>query len=182
MKTILFIHSAGPQAPQQGSYDFVHWLRRSLGATYRVHYPLMHDPETPEYGAWKEQLERELILLGEELIIVGHSLGGSVVLKYLSEEKISSKIKALFLVATPFWGVDEEWQVGDYVLKAGFEKNLPDIPMKFYHSIEDQWVPASHTTLYRKKLPNATTTFLEGSDHAFEHGLPALLADLRAVE
>jgi len=47
-----------------------------------------HPPgaETPRYAAWKSQLEESLALLNDKSILVGHSLGGSVLLKYLSEE------------------------------------------------------------------------------------------------
>nr|WP_235788441.1 alpha/beta hydrolase [Salipaludibacillus sp. CUR1] len=45
----------------------------------------MPNPENPEYILWKKQLEKELDKLNGDVILVGHSLGGSVLLKYLSE-------------------------------------------------------------------------------------------------
>ncbi len=85
-KQILFIHSAGAQGPHEGSGRLVAHLQKGLGPEYQVLYPIMPDPENPAYEPWKAQLEKELTALEGEAILVGHSLGGSVLLKYLSEE------------------------------------------------------------------------------------------------
>ena len=36
------------------------------------------------YADWKVPIERELATRGDAVILVGHSVGGSVVVKYLS--------------------------------------------------------------------------------------------------
>jgi hypothetical protein len=77
-----------------------------------------HPPgaETPRYAAWKSQLEESLALLNDKSILVGHSLGGSVLLKYLSEETRQKSISGLFIVAAPCWGADQEWQSDEILL------------------------------------------------------------------
>jgi uncharacterized protein len=158
----------------------VQWLSATLGPNYSVIYPLMHDPEIPEYPAWKEQLERELILLEPEIILIGHSLGGSVIVKLLSEEKVNNKITALFLIAVPFWQKHGDWEIDDFVLAEDFAEKIPSIPfIRLYHSTDDQWVPPEHMNVYLQKLPNATGHLLEGNDHEFKNGLPSLVDDIR---
>jgi len=45
-------------------------------------------------------------------ILIGHSLGGSFLLKYVSEEKIAKTVAGIFLIATPYWG-GAGWQYED---------------------------------------------------------------------
>jgi predicted alpha/beta hydrolase family esterase len=82
---ILFLHSAGAQGPNEGSSDLVAYLGRELGPKYRIASPIMPDPGHPSYKGWKTQLEKQLDMVDDEIILVGHSLGGSVLLKYFSE-------------------------------------------------------------------------------------------------
>ncbi|MFO7446002.1 MAG: hypothetical protein R6W90_06520, partial [Ignavibacteriaceae bacterium] len=84
-KQVLFIHSAGVQGPMEGSGDLVAFLQNELGDEYKVLYPMLPNPDDPNYVRWKLTLEKELAMLEDDLILVGHSLGGSVILKYLSE-------------------------------------------------------------------------------------------------
>jgi predicted alpha/beta hydrolase family esterase len=65
----------------------------------------MPDPQNPRYAGWKVALGQELSALeGRPSILVGHSLGGSVLLKYLSEEGCPQGTTGLFVAAAPFWG------------------------------------------------------------------------------
>jgi predicted alpha/beta hydrolase family esterase len=88
--------------------------------------PEMPDPENPHYADWKVRLKKELASPGDDLILVGHSLGASVLLKYLSEETIRQRIEGLFLVGAVYWG-KEDWNVKEYVLKRNFSSKLPPI-------------------------------------------------------
>src|SRR5688572_28525634 len=156
-KQILFIHSAGVQGPHEGSGDLVAHLREALGAEYEVLYPIMPNPESPAYEPWKVQLEKELAALEGEVILIGHSLGGSVLLKYLSEEKYGKPIAGIFLIASPYWGGDEGGQVDEFALREDFAPKLPPIRQIFlYHSRDDEEVPFAHLALYAKTLPQAT--------------------------
>ena len=42
-------------------------------------------------------------MIDEEVIFVGHSFGGSVLLKYLAEGTYRKHVKGLFLVSVPNW-------------------------------------------------------------------------------
>ncbi|MFB1051250.1 hypothetical protein [Paraliobacillus sp. JSM ZJ581] len=61
------------------------------------------------------------------MIIIGHSLGGSVLLKYLSEQAFNQFIARLFLIAAPYWGKDDDWQGEEYTLLENFNSKLPKI-------------------------------------------------------
>lgn len=83
-KKILFIHSAGPQGRKEGSDFLLSHLKHSL-KDYWLAHPQMPDPDNPHYLSWKGCIEKELKALADDSILVGHSLGGSVLVKYLSE-------------------------------------------------------------------------------------------------
>jgi predicted alpha/beta hydrolase family esterase len=178
---LLFVHSAGPQNLYEGSGGLISHLRESLGDLYEVRSPEMPDPENPRYELWREQLKKEFGHLKQESILVGHSLGASVLLKYLSEEKYNVSIAALFLVAVPFWG-NQEWAFDEFVLEKNFSSRLATIPFIFlYHSRHDDWVPFNHLDQYARRIPGAIVRTLEGHEHEFNKGLPQLITDIKAI-
>lgn len=181
-KQIFFAHSGGGQSGSgQGSFDFVSCLRKELSDKYEIHYPIIEDPEAPTYEMWKSLFSREFNKIENPVIFIGHSLGGSMLLKYLSEEKPNINISALFLVSTPLWGKNG-WDVEDFVLKKDFELALKQISKVYlYHSKNDKIVPFEHLNFYRKAFPNALVRVLNGTEHAFPKGLPELVDDLKAI-
>lgn len=174
---IFFLHSAGPQGPHEGSSDFIAWLKKELEPDFELLHPMMPHPDEPDYGPWKGKLKGELARLQGDLILMGHSLGSSVLLKYLAEERLRNPVRGMFLVATPFWGGDS-----DFALPKNFGSKLPEISdLFFYQSKDDPVVPLAHVALYAKELPRATVRVVEGNEHEFKSGLPQLVADLRGL-
>lgn len=180
-KEILFVHSAGPQGHHEGSDYLVRYLIDALGTGYRISLPDMPDPENPHYVDWRATLKKELALMEDELILVGHSLGASVLLKYLSEERLQQRIAGLFLIGAVYWG-KKDWEVKEYVLKRNFSSKLPPIRGIFlYHSSDDEVVPISHVRYFANELPNATVREFENRGHLFGRGLPELVEDIKRL-
>src|SRR5690242_736230 len=115
---ILFIHGAG-----RGAHDLdgklAASLQRALGDDYQVNNPPMPSEGAPQFTLWKAEIARQIEALDDSPILVGHSLGGSVLLKYLSEEKVDKPIAGLFIIAAPYWGA-EDWDVDEYKLNEDF--------------------------------------------------------------
>jgi predicted alpha/beta hydrolase family esterase len=180
-KQVLFIHSGGTQGPHEGSDDLVTYLRTMLGSNYNVLYPKMPHPENPEYMMWKVSLDDKLASLEGEVILIGHSLGGSVLLKYLSEEIHNNFISGLFIIAAPYWG-KKDWQVAEYVLQKDFSAKLAGIPKIFlYHSRNDEVVPFKHLGFYAGKLANAVVRKFDSRRHLFSTGIPELIDDIKSI-
>lgn len=178
-KEIFFIHSAGPQREGQGSSGLVQNLKKSLDKNYVLHHSLMPDPENPRYMEWKMSLQATLPVGGNKVAIIGHSLGGSVIVKYLSEGLCQVPVAGLFLIAAPYWGM-RGWTMDEFKFKKDFVSKLPGMDRVFvYHSRDDQWVPFSHGEAYAKKLPGAVMRKLTGDDHEFGNGLEVLVEDIR---
>lgn len=180
-KQVLFVHSGGTQGLHEGSSDLVAWLRLALGQPYEVFCPAMPNPDQPSYDQWKSALKEELAKLDNGVILVGHSLGGSVILKYLSEEKIDKKIDGVFMIGSPYWG-KRNWKVDEYMLKKKFAASLPHIRgIYLYHSRKDEVVPFKHLSYYAQQLPEAEVRELDSNEHLFSAGLPEIVSDIRSL-
>lgn len=173
---VLFIHGAGGyEEDKKLAAD----LRHVLGAAYDVRYPKM--PDNPEVAVWNDQIANELAVLDGEVILVGHSLGGSMLLKYLSEEMAEQPVAGLFLIAPPYWGA-KEWQVNEYELENNFAAKLAiELPLFFYHSRDDEVVPFEHLALYAEKLPQATIHEIEDRGHQFNNDLSEVAQDIERL-
>jgi hypothetical protein len=179
-KQVLFIHGGGQGAHEEDKKMAAN-LWDALGVAYTVRCPQMPNEDRPEYGAWKKQIAKEITALDGEVILVGHSLGGSILLEYVSEEQVEKPIAGIFLIAPPYWG-SEDWEVGEYELRKDFESKLPEgLPVFFYHSRDDEWVPFAHLALYTAKLPRATIHELNGRGHQFNDDLSEVARDIRRL-
>ena len=103
--------------------------------------------------------------------------------KYLTEEKIDTPIAGLFLLATPYWNGDADWQYDGFALREGFATKLSSIPgIFFYHSRDDETVPFEHQAMYAEKLPQATMREFADRGHQFKNDLSEVVADITKVK
>jgi len=176
---VLFLQGGGNGAHEEDS-KLVASLQKELGADYEVEYPRMHE-DAPDYEDWKVQISKEISGLHDEMILVGHSIGGYILIKYLSEEGSPNKaIIGICIIAAPFPGGDENWQFEGFSLPENFGAKLPaDAKIYFYHSRDDQSVPFAHVALYSKELPMATVRETIGG-HQLNNDLSVVAKDIRA--
>src|SRR5260221_3924928 len=138
-KPILFIQGAGNKHKPLGSGKLIAYLQEQLGSDYHVLAPDMPDPDHPRYLTWRDQIEQELDKLAADVLLIGHSLGGSMLLKYLAEGTYQRPIAGMFLVAVPYWG-KQDWEL-EYAVPEDFASHLPPIRHLFlYHSRSDEEV------------------------------------------
>ncbi|MGH3085803.1 MAG: RBBP9/YdeN family alpha/beta hydrolase [Rubrobacteraceae bacterium] len=177
---ILFVHGGGEGAHEEDK-KMAASLHDELGVEYEVHAPKMPNEDSPEYEAWKDEIAKDVAAMDGEVILVGHSFGASILLKYLSEEEVEKPLAGMFLIATPYWGT-EDWEVAEYELREGFASKLPEeTPIFFYHSRDDEWVPFSHLALYAQKLPRATIREFDGRGHQLAEDLSEVARDIEAL-
>src|SRR5450631_1755347 len=104
--------------------------------------------------------------------LVGHSFGGAMLLKYLSEETIKASVASLFLIAAPFVGADENWRDNAFALEPDFAGKLSGLPqISLYHSRDDDIVPFAHLAVYARSLPQATVRKFRSRGHHFGNDL-----------
>jgi uncharacterized protein len=156
IRNVIFIHGAG-----EGGYEedtlLAASLQNELGAAYKVHFPKMPQDETTSYfgSQWPGQIGKEISAVKGEVILAGHSLGASMLLKYLSENPIEKHTAGVFLMAPPFWSGNEDW-VQPLKLQKDFADKLPKgVPIFFYQCKDDEVVPMSQFNIHKKNLPRA---------------------------
>ena len=179
-KQILFVHGGGEGAHEEDE-KMAASLLDELGSGYEVHTPKMPDEGNPEYEAWRDKITGELATMDGEAILVGHSVGAHMLLKYLSEEEVGKPIAGLFLVAAPYAGTGG-WELEEDALRGDFASKLPEgLPVFLYHGRDDEVVPFGHVALYREKLPNATVREFDGRGHQFGDDLSEVARDIEAL-
>ena len=183
-KQVLFIQGAGKGAYKEDE-KLVASLRQLLGREYEVHFPAMHGEDDADYETWKRQIKKNLAELDGKVIVVGHSVGASILIKCLAEVD-TKKITGIFLIAAPFWGGDTGWKYEGYetlALPEGHANQLPsNAQVFFYHSHDDEIVPFAHLALYTQKYPQATIRELNGRGHQLNNDLSEVAEDIKSLE
>ena len=95
-KQVLFIQGGGEGAHQEDKI-LAENLRDVLGTAFDVRYPKMPDEASPDSGAWKVTIARELAALDGDVVLVGHSVGAFVLLKYFPKGFQCSSITAVMM-------------------------------------------------------------------------------------
>jgi predicted alpha/beta hydrolase family esterase len=175
-KHVLFIHGAGAGAHEADS-KLAASLQSELGGGWEVVCPKLPE-ERPEYPLWKAEITRACARWSGGVYFVGHSFGGSLLLKYLSEEPTPPPASGVFIIAAPYWG-SEGWSGDEFALSEDFASKLPrQAPVVLYHGREDSVVPFAHLALYRQKLPQARVRELVGRGHQLDDDLSEVAHDL----
>jgi predicted alpha/beta hydrolase family esterase len=144
-------------------------LGKNLGEDFQVVLPQMPNNKNAKYLEWKIWFERLIPFFEEEVVLLGHSLGGIFLAKYLSENDFPKKIKGLFLVAPPY-EIDENYPKGDsladFIIPKDFKRLLDSVDNIFlYHSTDDDTVPFSDLEKYKKALVGAKSRVFKDRGH-----------------
>jgi predicted alpha/beta hydrolase family esterase len=133
------------------------YLDIKLGDNFQIIRPRMPLEDNAQYSDWKIHFERFFPQLKNNIVLIGGSLGGIFLAKYLSENKFPKKILSTYLVCPPFDNtLPTEDLVGGFKLKSDLsllEKNSKNLYLLF--SKNDDVVPVSHAKKYRDKLKQA---------------------------
>ena len=178
---MLFVHGGGDRG-YEADAPLAASLAQHLGANYDVRYPKMpDDTASPDFG-WPRKIAGEIGPMPDDIVLVGHSLGASMLLKYLSENRVAARVRGVFLLATPFWSGKEEWERG-LKLREDFASALPrDVPIFLYHCQDDEEVSISHLAIYEEKLPRAIVRKVPAGGHQFDNDLARVARDIHGLE
>ncbi|OHA66837.1 MAG: hypothetical protein A3E07_01815 [Candidatus Wildermuthbacteria bacterium RIFCSPHIGHO2_12_FULL_45_9] len=133
------------------------YLEKSLGKGFQIISPRMPLQDNAKYRDWKILFKRYIPLLKGKFILIGSSLGGVFLAKYLSENKLPKKALSIYLVCPPFDNsLLGEDLFGGFDLKSNLsllEENAKNLYLLF--SKDDDVVPIAHAEKYAKKLKKA---------------------------
>ena len=182
MRQILFVQGGGEGVHDQWDDKLVDSLRSELGPAYKIRYPVMPNEADPKYSVWKRALETELAALEPGAIVIGHSVGGTILIHALVESPPPAALRAICLISAPFIGPGG-WETDDIKARPDLAERLPrDVPIFIYHGRDDDDVPFAHVELYARLLPRAQVHRLAGRDHQLNNRLSEVAADIRRLE
>lgn len=146
------------------------YLDKQLGSRFEIIRPAMPLKENAKYKDWKIHFERYLPYLRNDLVLIGGSLGGVFLAKYLSEHKFPKRVRSVYLVCPPFDNtLSGEDLLGGFKLKSNLtllEKNSKNLYLLF--SEDDDVVTVNHAEKYRKKLEKAQIIVYESKNGHFK--------------
>lgn len=163
--------------------DWKYNLQKELGDKYEIFLPKMPNSNNAKYEEWKIWFERITPLLNNELILIGHSLGGIFLAKYLSENNVSNKITATILVAAPYdtEGLDES--LADFNLPKSLEKFAQQSEQIYlFQSKDDPVVSILQVKKYKETLPEAKEIILDGKGHFNDENFPEIVEIIESVK
>ena len=157
-------------------------LGEKLGSDFDVFIPRMPNSLNAKYPEWKIWIEKLIPFFDEEIILLGHSLGGTFIVKYLSENTLPKKIKATFLVAACYDGDNSEYSLGSFKLPEaieGFKKQAGKVFL--YQSKDDDLVPFADFEKYKIALPEASARVFENRGHFGQEDFPEIVTDIKSL-
>lgn len=177
---LLFVQGGGAHTHDECDHKLVASLQRQLGPNVQLRYPRMPNEHEPDYALWRAALQAELDALDEGAILVAHSVGATILLAMLAERQKPPRIGALLLIAAPFVG-EGGWPSEDLQLPPDLGQRLPNVPIHFFHGLQDETAPPSHLDLYAAAVPHAHVHRLPGRDHQLNDDLKEVAAQIEAL-
>ena len=130
------------------------------------------------YDEWKIYFEKLLPFLGNDVRLVGHSLGAMFLSIYLNEKPLSTPVRQLILISGAYDDETSE-ELGSF--KVSSVQRLPESAQEIhlFHSKDDPVVPYAELAKYQAGLPAATTHSLTDRRHFDQPTFPELLELLK---
>jgi predicted alpha/beta hydrolase family esterase len=161
--------------------DWKDTITDDLGDKFEVLVPRMPNGTNAKYNEWKIWFEQIIPLLKNDVILIGHSLGGIFLAKYLSQNLLAKKVKAVILISAPYKELDSE-EIGDFSLPKSLSKLNKQIKtIILIQSEDDIVVPASHVYLYKKQFPEANLIMFKSNGHFKQPHFPELVKLIKGI-
>lgn len=181
-KQLLFVQGGGGEnAHDAWDSKLVESLERELGHDYDIRYPRMPGEDDPKFARWNAALRQELGKLENGAILVGHSIGATILVHSLAQEPPKRVPGGIFLISMPFIGKGG-WPSDEIKPEPHLGAKLPaGAPIYLYQGGADQTVPAGHAALNAKAIPQAVLRKLAGRDHQLNNDMSEVAADIRQL-
>jgi predicted alpha/beta hydrolase family esterase len=171
MRQILFIQGGGAGTHDEWDDKLVASLERELGDECEVRYPRMPDEDDPSYDAWGVAIQREVATLADGAVVVGHSVGATLLVQALVDQPLQKVLGGIVLISAPFVGAGG-WPAQEFELPGDLGARLPQrAQVHIFHGLEDETVPPSHAELYTRVIAQAQLHLLPRRDHQLNDDL-----------
>lgn len=170
MKRIIIVHqwSGSPES------DWYPWLKKKLENNgYKVLVPVMPDPDHPKIEPWVKALREAVGRPDEQTLLIGHSIGGQTIVRYLSALSGHEKFAGVLLVTPWVTLLPAALPDDDYRSTGAPWLNVPinwesarrrAVKFKAVFSDDDPYVPMADSETFKEKL-GAEITILHSKGH-----------------
>jgi uncharacterized protein len=140
------------------------WLGETL-VDYDVLLPTMPNASNANYNEWALYFSKILPFLQPDAVLIGHSLGGIFLAKYLNEHADSLHFDRVILLAAPYDDTTSETP-GSFSLPKDMSR-LSKAADSFFllHSRDDMVVPIGEVEKYHTILPDAELILFDDRQH-----------------
>lgn len=178
-RQVLFIQGGGEGTHDEWDDKLVDSLRAGLGPRFDVRYPRMPAEDDPSAATWVPAIRKELASLQDGAVVVGHSVGATLLVHFLCEASPTAALGAIVLIAAPFVG-RSGWPGVEFELPSDPGAVLPPgVPVHLFHGLDDDEVPSAHAELYARAIPGAMVHLLTGRDHQLGNDLADVASVIR---
>ncbi len=170
-RQVLFIQGGGEGTHDEWDDKLADSLRAELGPGFEVRYPRMPAEDDPSAATWVPAIRQAIAALDDGAVVVGHSIGGPILVHTLVDEPPHRRLGAIVLLAAPFVGVGG-WPGDEFELPSDLGAQLPTgVPIHLFHGLADDEVPPEHADLFAQAIPQAQVHRLPGRDHQLGNDL-----------
>jgi uncharacterized protein len=197
MKQIMYIHGGDIYSNYKNYLSYLESKKISLETyppiwkdtlekdlkQFQIIKPSLPCKDNAKYKEWKIVFEKYLEKTNKKLILIGFSLGGIFLAKYLSENKTNKDFLGVFLVAPPFDGKNSiEDFGGGFNLKKDLSKLNKITNLHLFFSENDSVVPIQNALKYKEKLSNAKIhIYKDKQGHFITPNFPELIKEIRKI-
>lgn len=142
----------------------------------------MPNEDELKFATWGDALEKEIGALRSGAIVIGQSIGATMLTNTSAEHASAIELGAIVLIAAPFIG-DGGWDSDEIEPRADLGARLPKgVPVLRYHGEKDDTAPIAHVELYAATIPQARVRKLANRDHRLDNDLSEVASDIRRSE
>jgi hypothetical protein len=167
-----------PTTPEQKKWR--DWVKEQTSETHDFIYLQMPNAWNADYVAWSIWFEKVIPFLRDGAVLIGHSLGGGFLLRYLTEHKPPVTTSQLHLVAPVVDDLDCPG-VGEFQIDVHNWPGFQSIPtaVHLWHSSDDTLVPIHHSERFKALYPSAELHTFTDRFHFLTERFPELLAEIQ---
>ena len=139
--------------------------------------PTMPNSANAQFSEWELWFEKIIPFFGDNVHMIGHSLGAMFLAKYFHQHQLKQPVQQLILLAGGY--NDNVAGYGSFALESaiGLEKSAEEIHIM--HSEDDFIVPYSELAKYERDLPEAVIHRFTNKNHFLDAEFPELIEILK---
>lgn len=153
------------------------WIAEELSGD-DVLTPSFPNSSNAQYDEWAIYFEKILPFLHDGYSLVGHSLGGMFLAKYLPTHVLPIKARQIILIASRYGESDHDTS-GSFLVESAVGVNRSAEQVHLFHSKDDEVVEFDSLARFASDIPSAITHVFEDRGHFIQPTFPELLEILQ---